>query len=85
VLEGLVANRQESPSARAHEREQSVLLADALARLTADDREVITLRNLRELSWNDVASSMGRSPDAVRMLWTRAVRHLGEQLGEGQP
>jgi RNA polymerase sigma-70 factor (ECF subfamily) len=83
VLEALLADRQDSPSARAHEREQGVLLADALARLAADDREVITLRNLRELDWPEVARSMQRSPDAVRMLWTRAVRHLGEQLAEG--
>jgi RNA polymerase sigma-70 factor, ECF subfamily len=85
VLEGLLANRQESPSTRAHKREQSVLLADALARLGDDDREVITLRNLLELEWEEIARRMGRSPDAVRMLWTRAVRRLGDQLGEEKP
>jgi RNA polymerase sigma-70 factor (ECF subfamily) len=85
VLEGLLANRQDSPSARARKREQSVLLADALARLSRDDREVITLRNLLELEWEEVARRMRRSADAVRMLWTRAVRHLGDQLGEEEP
>jgi RNA polymerase sigma-70 factor (ECF subfamily) len=85
VLEGLLANRQESPSSRARQREQSVLLADALARLGPNDREVITLRNLLELEWEEVARRMGRSADAVRMLWTRAVRRLGDQLGEEQP
>ena len=85
VLERLVANRQESPSARATKREQGVLLADALARLGDDDREVITLRNLLELEWDEVARRMGRSADAVRMLWTRAIRRLGEQLGEEKP
>jgi RNA polymerase sigma-70 factor (ECF subfamily) len=85
VLEGLLANRHDSPSSRARQREQSVLLADALARLGPDDREVITLRNLLELEWEEVARRMGRSADAVRMLWTRAVRHLGDQLGEEEP
>jgi RNA polymerase sigma-70 factor (ECF subfamily) len=85
VLEGLLANRQDSPSSRARKREQSVLLADALARLGPDDREVITLRNLLELEWEEVARRMGRSADAVRMLWTRAVRRLGDQLGNEEP
>jgi len=85
VLEGFLANRQESPSARAVKREQSVLLADALALMSPDDREVITLRNLLELEWEEVARRMGRSADAVRMLWTRAVRRLGDQLGEEEP
>ena len=85
VLERLLANRQDSPSSLARKREQSVLLADALARLGPDDREVITQRNLLELEWEEVAQRMGRSADAVRMLWTRAVRRLGEQLGEEKP
>ncbi len=85
ALEGFLAARQDSPSARAHQREQSVLLADALARLSPDDRQVITLRNLLELSWEEVALRMGRSADAVRMLWTRAVRRLGDQLEEEAP
>jgi len=85
VLEALLADRQESPSARAHKREQSVLLADALALMSPDDREVITLRNLLELEWEEVAGRMGRTADAVRMLWTRAVRRLGDQLGEEEP
>ena len=85
ALDGLLANRHDSPSSRARQREQSVLLADALARLGPDDREVITLRNLLELEWEEVARRMGRSADAVRMLWTRAVRHLGDQLGEEEP
>ena len=85
VLEGLLVNRQDSPSSRARQREQSVLLADALARLGPDDQEVITLRNLLELEWEEVARRMGRSADAVRMLWTRAVRRLGDQLGEEEP
>jgi DNA-directed RNA polymerase specialized sigma24 family protein len=43
------------------------------------------LRNLLELEWEEVARRMGRSADAVRMLWTRAVRRLGDQLGEEEP
>jgi RNA polymerase sigma-70 factor, ECF subfamily len=85
VLEGFLAKQQDSPSMRAAQRERGVLLADALARLGPDDRHVITLRNLLDLEWSEVALRMERSADAVRMLWTRAVRRLGDQLGEEGP
>lgn len=82
VLEGLLTTPEDSPSAHAREREQGVLLADALARLSRDDREVITLRNFLGLEWAEVARRMHRTADGVRMLWTRAVRRLGDQLGD---
>jgi RNA polymerase sigma-70 factor, ECF subfamily len=57
-------------------REQQVLLADALERLPADYREVIILRNLEDLSYDEIAQRMGRTPGAVRMLWVRALAQL---------
>jgi RNA polymerase sigma-70 factor (ECF subfamily) len=69
-----------SPSEGAARRERAVLLADALARLAPDDREVIVLRSLRELEWSEVGRRMRRAPDAARMLWTRALRELGRLL-----
>ena len=69
-----------SPSAAASQREQAVLLADALADLPPDYREVIILRNLERLRFDEVAARMGRSPGAVRMLWTRALERLSRAL-----
>jgi RNA polymerase sigma-70 factor (ECF subfamily) len=54
----------------------SVVLADALAELPAEYREVLLLHSIEELDWEEVARIMGRSPAAVRMLWTRALKHL---------
>jgi RNA polymerase sigma-70 factor (ECF subfamily) len=54
----------------------SVVLADVLADLSADSREVIILRSIEERDWNEVASKMGRSPGAVRLLWARALKRL---------
>lgn len=65
-----------SPSAAAARREQAVILADALAALPPDYREVIILRNLERLRFDEVAARMNRSPGAVRMLWTRALERL---------
>jgi RNA polymerase sigma-70 factor (ECF subfamily) len=65
-----------SPSEHAQRRELSVVLADALADLPADYREVIVLRSLEERDWEEVAETMSRSAGAVRLLWTRALARL---------
>jgi RNA polymerase sigma-70 factor (ECF subfamily) len=72
----LLAAPGSSPSQNAAEREQEVLLADALARLPDDYREVIVLRNLQGLSHEEVAARMGRGVGAVRMLWVRALARV---------
>ena len=63
-------------------REQEVLLADVLAKLPEDYREVIILRNLEGLSHEEVAARMGRTVGAVRMLWVRALAQLRLAVGE---
>jgi RNA polymerase sigma-70 factor, ECF subfamily len=69
-----------TPSTQASRREQEVLLADALARLRPDYREVIVLRNLEQLRFEEVAARMGRSAGAVQMLWARAMEKLGQEM-----
>lgn len=65
-----------SPSMAAQQREDAVLLADRLARLTPDYREVLVLRNLQGLPFEVVAQQMNRSTSAARMLWLRAIEKL---------
>ena len=55
-------------------------LADALAQLAPDHREVIVLRNLEGLDFQQVAQRMRRSVGAARMLWLRAMDRLRETL-----
>jgi RNA polymerase sigma-70 factor (ECF subfamily) len=69
-----------SPSVKVMQREQEVLLADVLAKLPEEYREVIILRNLEGLSHEEVARRMGRSAGAVRMLWVRALARLRSAL-----
>jgi RNA polymerase sigma-70 factor, ECF subfamily len=69
-----------SPSVQASRREQAVLLADALSRLPPDCREVIVLRNLEALKFDEIAARMGRSSGAVRMLWARSLERLHREL-----
>jgi RNA polymerase sigma-70 factor (ECF subfamily) len=80
ALKCLPAARGTSPSIGAERREAGALVADALARLKGDDREVIVLRSLEELEWAEVARRMSRSVEAVRALWGRAMQRLGPVL-----
>ncbi len=72
---------QSSPSQQAARREQAVLLADALAQLPDDYREVLVLRHLEGLTFPDAARRMGRSLDSVEKLWMRALARLRQLLG----
>ena len=57
----------------------------ALAALPADYQEVIVLRNLQRLPFNEVAERMDRTRPAVQMLWMRAIKKLQEAMvGEEQ-
>jgi RNA polymerase sigma-70 factor (ECF subfamily) len=69
----MLADQGPSPSAPVLQRERAVALADQLARLPAQYRDVIILRNLQGLSFNEVAERMDRKPGTVRMLWLRAI------------
>ena len=73
-----------SPSQQASRREQAVLLADALARLPEDYREVIILRHLQGLSFAEVSSRMERSLDSVEKLWMRGLARLRQVMGDMQ-
>src|SRR5438477_3946422 len=53
-LETLLAEQAESPSGCAARREDEILLADTLARLPADYRDVIVLRHIEGLSFEEV-------------------------------
>jgi RNA polymerase sigma-70 factor (ECF subfamily) len=69
-----------SPSSRAIRREQAVILADALETLPADYREVFELRILKHIPVEEIARRMGRSVNAVRKLWTRAMLAIERAL-----
>lgn len=81
-LAEMLAVSGSSPSAKAEQSEQEVLLADVLAKLPDDHREVIILRNLENLSHEEVARRMGRSAGAVRMLWIRALANLRSAMSD---
>jgi RNA polymerase sigma-70 factor, ECF subfamily len=51
-------------------------IADALCRLPADYREVLVLRHIDRLKFEEIAARLGKTSGAVRKVWTRALVKL---------
>jgi RNA polymerase sigma-70 factor, ECF subfamily len=66
----------QSPSGVAQQREETRLLAQRLAELPESYREVLVLRNIQGLSFEETSARLGRSVGATRMLWLRALEKL---------
>jgi RNA polymerase sigma-70 factor (ECF subfamily) len=75
-----LADSVETPSVQLVRQEREIQLADAILQLAPDYQEVIVLRNLQRLAFDEIAQRMGRSRPAVQMLWMRAIRKLQEML-----
>jgi RNA polymerase sigma-70 factor (ECF subfamily) len=69
-----------SPSNIVSHAEQAVLVERAISRLPKVQREVIYLRSRDGLSYGEIGERLGRSPEAVRKLWGRAIARLQAQL-----
>jgi len=71
-----------TPSQEFLRRDNELRLVAALEKLPPDYQEVILLRNLQRLPFNEVAEEMGRSRPAVQMLWKRAIDKLRDVMGD---
>jgi RNA polymerase sigma-70 factor, ECF subfamily len=69
-----------APDGSAMRREEAAAINEILARLPPMYREVLQLRYWSGMSFVDMAPQLGRSPDAVRKLWYRAVALLRTEL-----
>jgi RNA polymerase sigma-70 factor (ECF subfamily) len=81
-LANLVADSDRSPSASAIRHEEAARMAVALARLPEDMQQVLLGRHVDGLSHAALAERLGRTEQAVRMLYVRAVRRLREEYRE---
>lgn len=71
---------QLNPEASLLAREAEASLRDALARLPEELREVVLLRYASELSYSEIAGTLGWPLGTVCTRLARAVKLLGEQL-----
>jgi RNA polymerase sigma-70 factor (ECF subfamily) len=61
--------------------ERMQALMSALGKLPEDYRQVILWRQVENLSFEEMAARLGRSVEAVRKLWSRALQSLEKELG----
>ena len=80
ALDRGLAAPHSSPSQQAVRREQSVLLAEALAQLPEEWRDLLVLRHLEGLTFPEVARRLGRTVDSVKKQWPRALAGLRRLL-----
>lgn len=82
-LEGDLPALDRSPLEEAIGRETVERYEAVLDQLKEEQREAIILRLELGFTYQQIAEALGRdSPNAVRMMVTRALVRLGEQLGE---
>lgn len=74
---------QTSPSTAAARTEEVARLMRAIQSLPDSHRDAITLIRIEERSVEDAASILGKSENAVRILYCRALKELRAALGGG--
>ncbi len=73
-------DRNLTPSSRALKAEQNKKFHEILGQLSRSDAEVIRLRNVEMLSFNEIGKRMNRSEQAASQLWYRAILKFEEKL-----
>ena len=69
-----------TPSTQAGLREESQLLEQAMADLSDDYQQVLRLRNWEKLTYAEIGVRTGRSEEAVRKIWARAIVSLKDRM-----
>jgi RNA polymerase sigma-70 factor (ECF subfamily) len=73
-----------SPSGEAMAHEETRAVQQAVLRLPDDYRRVVVLRYQEERSFEEIGQIMGRSTNAARRLWLRALERLEHELEDPQ-
>ena len=72
-MASMLVSHVDSPSTMMRDKEDKNEFSNRLKRLRPDYQQVIQLRLIQGLSFEEVAKEMNRSSGAVRMLWLRAL------------
>jgi RNA polymerase sigma-70 factor (ECF subfamily) len=80
VEDNLIADRP-TPGSELAAREQVARLLAAVDQLPEHYRDVVRLRHQEGLSFEEIGARTGRSAEAARKVWARAVQLLRERLG----
>ncbi len=75
-----LVSREGTPSTQMRQAELADFVREAMSSLGEDQRLAILLNKFEEMSYQEIADVMGRSPAAVKSLLARARNQLREQL-----
>ena len=78
----LVASDVPDPACEAAHREFSAHVTECMGKLSAPQREILTLRNLLDHSYKDIAATLGLTVGTVKSRIARARRKLRELLAQ---
>jgi RNA polymerase sigma-70 factor (ECF subfamily) len=78
----LAADTDDAPLHVVVRHEQAARMACALGRLSDEEQQVLLGRHLEGATHAELASRIGRSEGAVRMLYLRALRRLRDVFGD---
>jgi RNA polymerase sigma-70 factor (ECF subfamily) len=81
-LAGQLRDPELTPAANALRRELHERFLDALDRMDEEDREILVIRHVEQLSNSEAATILGLSAPAAGMRHLRALRRMREILGE---
>ncbi|MBL9125564.1 MAG: sigma-70 family RNA polymerase sigma factor [Planctomycetaceae bacterium] len=80
IIDLLVASLTTASQAFSRDQRQHLLI-QALARLPAEQRDALRLRYIDGLPSKEIATRIGKSDGAVRVMLSRALKELQELLG----
>lgn len=75
----------EGPAKKAARQEQAEELLSAVSRLKGAFREVIILRYLEQISYEEIGDQIGKTPHHARAICHRARQQLRGMLGSNDP
>jgi RNA polymerase sigma-70 factor (ECF subfamily) len=82
VIRGQVHGEENAPDQKLRNQEKMAQFRSVIDRLPEDYAQVIELRSIQELPFEEVAKQMGRSVNAVSKLWGRALVALQQELSK---
>jgi RNA polymerase sigma-70 factor (ECF subfamily) len=80
LLRAIASRSTQSPGSQVATKEMLSLLGAALARLPQDYRQVVEMRNLQGRSFAAIGAAIGRTEEAARKVWARAIDRLARDL-----
>ncbi|MEQ1827910.1 MAG: sigma-70 family RNA polymerase sigma factor [Pirellula sp.] len=76
--ENWIAGKDASPSSVLQKKELLHNVLNRVAKLPPHYRDVLVLRHIEEMPFEEIATRLGKSSGAVRMIWLRALESLRE-------